>query len=220
MHSVCAISNQSKSGEAKYAKIPKNQNIYECRFFDVDSSERRSSFQSHRQGCHERVSVRRERFCELLACGSLSSLGSLWRWSAHLRQFHGISCLEGVSFCRLCFLFFSLLSLSHLRCFLFCLFICFFFSWFVPSAAALPAPLLAQLSHSGRQTPAAVSWQPIAPSPVPLRMFPSAFFAPREMTLDEIRQAREEFVQSALVLARGMQWAAFCICLFCFCQPV
>jgi 2,4-dienoyl-CoA reductase-like NADH-dependent reductase (Old Yellow Enzyme family) len=63
--------------------------------------------------------------------------------------------------------------------------------------------LVAQISHSGRQTPITVSRQPIAPSAVALKLFPSAFVAPREMTLAEIAEVRTAFLRTALTLAEA-----------------
>ncbi len=63
--------------------------------------------------------------------------------------------------------------------------------------------LLAQISHPGRQTPVAVSWRPVAPSAVPLKLFPSAFAAPRELSLAEIAAVRAAFLRAALALAEA-----------------
>ena len=69
--------------------------------------------------------------------------------------------------------------------------------------AARGTLLLAQISHSGRQTPVAVNWGPVAPSAVPLKLFPSAFATPRELLLSEIAEVRAAFLRAALALAEA-----------------
>ena len=61
--------------------------------------------------------------------------------------------------------------------------------------------LIAQISHPGRQCPMSVSWSPIAPSAVPLKLDP--FFKPRAMTVGEIEQVEKEFVDTAFVLYKA-----------------
>ncbi len=78
--------------------------------------------------------------------------------------------------------------------------------WLSETARAVAAQgsmLVAQISHSGRQTPVTVSWKPVAPSPVPLKLFPSAFMPPRELALGEIGDVRAAFVNTAVALANA-----------------
>ncbi len=65
------------------------------------------------------------------------------------------------------------------------------------------AKVAVQLFHAGRQTsPAVTGTQPIAPSPLP---DPSSGVVPRELTVDEIMEIEEAFVQAA----RRAQQAGF-----------
>lgn len=56
-----------------------------------------------------------------------------------------------------------------------------------------------QINHPGRQTPALVCAQPVAPSAVPLALPGNAYAAPREMTAGEIEDAVRRFAHVAAV---------------------
>ncbi|MEO0467658.1 MAG: NADH:flavin oxidoreductase/NADH oxidase family protein [Pseudomonadota bacterium] len=61
------------------------------------------------------------------------------------------------------------------------------------------APVIMQLSHGGRQTPAAVNPRPSAPSAVPLNLPGKVFAPPREMEADEVRAVVAAFANAARV---------------------
>lgn len=63
--------------------------------------------------------------------------------------------------------------------------------------------LVAQISHSGRQTPMSVSWGPVAPSPIALKLFPTTFMAPRALTVAEIHDIVIRFSTTAEILAEA-----------------
>ena len=56
-----------------------------------------------------------------------------------------------------------------------------------------------QISHAGRQTPASVNKQPIAPSATPLNMPAAQFGPPRAMTVAEIKDVIHRFAHTAKV---------------------
>lgn len=66
--------------------------------------------------------------------------------------------------------------------------------------AASPSLLVAQISHPGRQCPISISFAPVAPSSVPLKLFPSAFVTPRALSEGEIQEIVEQFADTAEVL--------------------
>ena len=61
------------------------------------------------------------------------------------------------------------------------------------------APVIMQLSHGGRQTPAAVNPRPSAPSAIALKLPGRVFAPPREMDADEIRCVISAFGHAARV---------------------
>jgi 2,4-dienoyl-CoA reductase-like NADH-dependent reductase (Old Yellow Enzyme family) len=65
------------------------------------------------------------------------------------------------------------------------------------AARAGGAVAIVQLSHAGRQTPAAINPAPFAPSPVPLAMPGRQFGAPVAMPVAEIERLPERFAQAA-----------------------
>ncbi len=54
-----------------------------------------------------------------------------------------------------------------------------------------------QISHAGRQTPKAVTKEPVGPSAVPLNMPGGLFGAPRALTVDEIEGLIDRFANAA-----------------------
>jgi 2,4-dienoyl-CoA reductase-like NADH-dependent reductase (Old Yellow Enzyme family) len=63
--------------------------------------------------------------------------------------------------------------------------------------------LIAQISHCGRQCPISVSFHPVAPSAVALKLFPSAFVKPRALETHEVTQVVGQFADTAFVLWRA-----------------
>ncbi|QOL50349.1 NADH:flavin oxidoreductase/NADH oxidase family protein [Massilia litorea] len=68
-------------------------------------------------------------------------------------------------------------------------------------ARARGAQIWMQINHPGRQMPAALGQDTVAPSAVPMDMgnFSKQFTAPREMTEREIKEVRERFVNAAVL---------------------
>jgi len=58
--------------------------------------------------------------------------------------------------------------------------------------------LIMQISHPGRQCPQSVNKSPVAPSAVPLKMPGGTFRPPRALTLDEIEEIIQRFVDTAV----------------------
>ena len=56
---------------------------------------------------------------------------------------------------------------------------------------------IAQISHSGRQSPKAIAAEPVGPSAVAMKMPGGLFAKPRALTVDEIRQIIERFATAA-----------------------
>lgn len=65
--------------------------------------------------------------------------------------------------------------------------------------------LLMQINHPGRQSPAALNAQPIAPSPIPLQIKgrERAYLTPREMTPGEIQDCIDRFARTAAIAKRA-----------------
>ena len=61
---------------------------------------------------------------------------------------------------------------------------------------------LAQLSHAGRQSPKAVTAEPVGPSAVPMKLPGGLFGAPRALSADETRDVVDRFGRSAKALCR------------------
>lgn len=60
--------------------------------------------------------------------------------------------------------------------------------------------LVGQISHSGRQTPMSVSWRPIAPSAVPLKIFPPVTLPPKAALESEVDDVVSRFAETSFVL--------------------
>lgn len=72
------------------------------------------------------------------------------------------------------------------------------------AAAAAGAPTLVQLSHPGRQTSRFVNPHPVAPSAGPAVALAGAYARPRALTLDEVQDVAERFVDTGeRVVAAG-----------------
>ncbi|MDN2710235.1 NADH:flavin oxidoreductase/NADH oxidase family protein [Janthinobacterium sp. SUN118] len=72
------------------------------------------------------------------------------------------------------------------------------------TARAQGAQIWMQINHPGRQMPAAMGQETIAPSPVPMDLgnFSKQFSAPREMTEADIADVRQRFVRTARLAER------------------
>jgi 2,4-dienoyl-CoA reductase-like NADH-dependent reductase (Old Yellow Enzyme family) len=66
-----------------------------------------------------------------------------------------------------------------------------------------PSLLVAQISHCGRQCPISVSFHPVAPSAVSLKLFPSAFVTPRALETHEVAPIVTQFADTAFVLHKA-----------------
>lgn len=70
---------------------------------------------------------------------------------------------------------------------------------FAEAAKSNGGKVIMQLSHAGRQTPKSVNEEPVAPSPVKLKMPGGVFGMPREMRAEEITEAIAGFGAAAKI---------------------